>query len=258
MSKYLILNAFDKALEKSGISKRNVCIVSDVFYPPEAIKPLGIDFFHINRGRSIAFATGLKLGNPQIKVVAFSGDLATLGGNHIIHASRKNMDIIAICINNFIYPGFSQKHSTKKPKFGFSVYSNFERPFNMPHLAKSCGATFVARWTAKHTKHLSDSITKALQKNGFSVIEVLSPGCNYFAGIADDEEKDNLLQYCYEHSQVNNNEDTKNLEINGNGKIIVGEFVEKERPTFLDMYNERLTKVLGDKFEPYGGKSVRD
>lgn len=250
MNKNPILNALGETLKKVGIDKKKVCITSDIFYKPEDIKPLGVDFYHTHRGRSIAFATGLKLGNPALKVIAFIGDLSTLGGNHFVHAGRRNMNLVTICINNYIYPF----KATKKPvKTFFSTYSNFERPFNMPHLAKSCGAVFVARWTSLHTKELSASITKALQKSGFSAIEVISPGGHYFAGIPDLKEEPELIKFYYKNSEIKNGEETMNLEIEFGKKIIVGEFIDRERPTFIDLYNKRLSKVLGDKFEPYGG-----
>lgn len=252
MKKNPILNALADAIKSAGIDKKSICIASDIFFPPQSIKSLGIDFFHTPRGRSIPFGTGLKLGNPELKVIALMGDISTLGGNHLVHAGRRNMELVTLCINNFVYPTKPGKESIK---YKFSAYSNFERPFNIPHLGKSCGAVYVARWTALHKKGLTASISKALNKSGLSVIEVISPGGNYFAGVKPLEEQSDLLRYFYKHSIVKNGEDTMNIEIESGKDIIVGEFVERERPTFIDSYNAQLSKIMGDKFVPYGGKS---
>jgi 2-oxoglutarate ferredoxin oxidoreductase subunit beta len=255
MTEYPILNAVHNGLKKSSVKRDTVCIASDVFYAPEAVEPLGVDFINTHRGRSIAFGTGMKLGNPDLKVICFVGDLATLGGNHLVHAGRRNMELLVICINNFVYPIETGKESSE---YAFSAYSNFERPFTIPHIAKSCGAIFVARWTALHSEELSASIAKALGKQGFSVIEVVSPGGNYFAGIDSLENERELVQYWYEHSVVKHGEDTMNVAIESGKDLIVGEFIERERPTFLDSYNARLSEILGEKFVPYGGKSDGD
>lgn len=252
MKQHPILSALVNAIKGAGVDKNKVCVASDIFYSPQEIEPLGFDFFQTPRGRPIPFGTGLKLGNPELKVVALTGDLSTLGGNHLVHAGRRNMELVTVCINNFVYPLEPGKESAK---YMFSTYSNFERPFNIPHLGRSCGAVFVARWTALHTKELSMSVVKALNKPGFSVIEVISPGGNYFPGIDPLDEESDLIKYWYEHSVIKNGEDTMNLEIESGKEIIVGEFIERERPTFIDSYNARLSEIMGDKFVPYGGKS---
>lgn len=251
MKNHPILNALQEGIKQVNVEKNKVCISSDVFYSPEEVSFLGVDFFHTHRGRSVPFATGMKLGNPELKLIAVMGDLSTLGGNHLVHSGRRNIELVIICINNFIYPLEGGKESSE---YSFSTYSNFERPFNIPHLARSCGAIYVARWTALHTKELAQSISKALGKEGLSVIEVISPGGNYFAGIKPVRNEQELIEYWYNHSVVKNGEDTKNIEIVSGKDLIVGEFIERERPTFLGSYNARLSGVLKEKFVPYGGE----
>lgn len=250
-----IITAFAKGIERLGIEPSRVCVPSDIPFEPEVVNYLGIDFFHTTRGRSIAFGTGLKLVNPNLRVVPFIGDLMTLGGNHFVHAGRRNMELLVICVNNFVYRKIGGRLAPSTP-ITFSPYSTFEEPFNVPHLANSCGAVYTARWTALHTDELSNSIAEALGKQGFSVIEVLSPGINYYTGIKEIES--NLINFYYENSVIKNGEDPRNMGINPEEKIVVGKFTDKERPTFIDSYNAQLTKVLGDRFIPYGGKNDRD
>jgi len=239
----LIMTAFNKAAKE--IQSDKICIVSDIFWDPLLIDK-SVDFFHTPRGRAIPFSTGLKLGNLKLKVAAFIGDLATIGGNHLMHASRRNIELLVICINNFVYKGIGNFTPTK-----FSTYSDLDRPFNIPHLAKSCGSIYVARWTAMHTKELTDTIFEALNKPGLSVIEVISPGANYFAGVENSKKESEILKYYYENSEIKNNEDTQNLDIEPGKKIIVGKFVDRKRVTFIDSYNAQLSRTLGDKFMRY-------
>jgi 2-oxoglutarate ferredoxin oxidoreductase subunit beta len=240
-----------EAIKKANVDPVNVCVVSDFLYQPEVADYLGVDTFHIHRGRAVAFGTGLKLGNPNLKVVAMVGDLITLGGNHFMHAARRNMDLFVICVNNFIYPKIAGEAAPGNGS-SFSPYATFERPPNVPHVARSCGAVYVARWTALHNTELTKSMAEALQRSGFSTIEVISPGTSYFPGIQESERASDLLKFYHSHSVIKNGEDTRNVEIDSDKEIIVGKFFERKEPTFIDSYNARLTEILGDKFKPYG------
>ena len=226
-----------------------ISVPSDIPFEPAAVKTLGVDYFQIPRGRAIAFGTGLKLGNPSLKVIAVSGDLMTLGGNHFVHGGRRNMELVVICVNNFVYKKIGGKVAPAKQS-QFSPYSTFEEPFNFPHLGNSCGAVYTARWTALHTKELATSVAEALNKRGLSMIEVLAPGPNYYRDINGIES--GLVQFYYDNSVVKNNEDPKNVAIMPDEKIAVGKFTDKERPTFIDSYNVQQTKMLSDKFTPHG------
>jgi len=250
-----IITAFINGIKKSVVELSDVVVVSDIPFEPEVIKEAGVDFFHVTRGRAIAFGTGLKLGNPDLQVVAFIGDLMTLGGNHLVHSGRRNMEMLVICVNNFIYKEIAGIPAPSVSS-GFSAFSTFEKPFNAPHLANSCGAVYTARWTALHTNELANSIANALDKRGFSVIEVLSPGPNFYKSINQIDSE--LLDFYFKNSITKNNEDTRNVEITSEEKIITGEFTDKEKSPFIDTYNAQLGKILGDKFIPLGGQSGRD
>ena len=244
-----IITGFAKGVEKAGVKPSMICITSDIPFEPEVVEYLGVDFFHTTRGRAIPFGTGLKLGNPSLKVVPFVGDLMTLGGNHFVHGSRRNMELLVICVNNFVYKKIAGKPVPLSSP-AFSPYSTFEEPFNIPHLGNCCGALYTARWTAMHTNELTNSIANALDKRGFSVIEVLAPGPDYYTEIKSIES--NVVNFYYENSIIKNNEDPRNVGITPEEKIVLGKFTDKERPTFIDTYNVQLSNVLGDKFTPYG------
>jgi 2-oxoglutarate ferredoxin oxidoreductase subunit beta len=244
-----IITAFARGIEKSGIDPCMISLPSDIPIAPEVIKNLGVDYFHVSRGRAIAFGTGLKLGNPALKIAALVGDLMTLGGNHFVHTGRRNMELLVICINNYVYEKIAGQ-CAPKTTITFSPYSTFEEPFNIPHLGNSCGALYTARWTALHTDELAESIAEGLKKRGLGVIEVIAPGPSYYSDISHIESE--LLNFYYKNSEIKNNEDPRNIGINPDGKIIVGKFTDKERPTFIDTYNAQLSSILGDKFTPHG------
>jgi len=244
-----IITALAQGIEKSGVKPAVVCVPSDIPFEPDIVKQLGIDYFHTIRGRAIVFGTGLKLANPDLKVVPVVGDLMTLGGNHFVHAGRRNMELLVICVNNFVYKKIGGK-SVPSSSPAFSPYSKFEEPFNIPHLGNSCGAIYTARWTALHTDGIAISIAEALNKRGLSVIEILAPGPDYYTGI--NTINSDLAKFYYENSEIKNNEDPRNVSITPEENIVVGKFTDKERPTFIDVYNAQLSKVIGDKFTPYG------
>ncbi len=244
-----IIATFLKGVEKSGLDRVKISVPSDIPFAPDEIRNLGVDFFHVPRGRAIAFGTGMKLANPNLRVVTFTGDLMTIGGNHFVHASRRNMELLVICVNNFIYRKIA---GTTAPAVAsvFSPYSTFEQPFNIPHLGNSCGAVYTARWTALHSEELANSIAEALSKPGLSLIEILAPGPDYYSGIGNI--KSDLIKFYYENSIVKNGEDPRNVEINDETQIIVGRFTNKEGRSFIDIYNAQHLKTLGNKFTPYG------
>ncbi len=147
---------------------------------------LRLDSFHTTHGRAIPFATGLKLANPNLKVIVISGDgdIAGIGGNHFIHAARRNLDITVICVNNFNYGMTGGQVGPTTPHVARAVtaqYGNFEYPFNLPYLAAASGASFVARWTVLHARRLEWTLREAMEYPGFSFVEIIAPCSTAYA-----------------------------------------------------------------------------
>ncbi|MFQ6091366.1 MAG: thiamine pyrophosphate-dependent enzyme [bacterium] len=252
------VTAFVAALEKIDIDLDKVCVVSGIGCTGRVAGYITLDSFHTTHGRAVPFATGLALGNPGLKVVVFSGDgdLIAIGGNHFIHAARRNVDLTVICVNNFNYAmtGGQVGPTTPLTAVGTTApYGCFEYPFNLPHLAESCGAIYVARWTALHIRRLTNSMAEALQKRGFSFIEIIAPCSTLYARKNRLGTGLDLMKFYHDSSVIQHGANTKDLDIQFQKEIVVGKFVDKERPTFLDAMNERLSQVLGDKFVKYGG-----
>jgi 2-oxoglutarate ferredoxin oxidoreductase subunit beta len=251
------LTAFAEALNKAEIPVDKVAIISGIGCSGRIAGYVKLDSFHTTHGRAIPFATGLKLANPELKVVVFSGDgdLIAIGGNHFIHAARRNMDIAVFCINNFNYAmtGGQLGPTTPAPATTTTTpYGAYEQPFNLPYLADASGAVYVARWTALHVRRLIKSMTEALHKKGFSFIEIICP-CPTLYGrrnrIGDGLDE---MKFYHDNSVIQHGADTRTIDIKFRDKIVVGKFVDRERPTFLDALNGRLAQVLGDKYELYG------
>jgi len=252
------VNCFARALETSGINLTKTAVVSGIGCTGRVAGYLNLDSFHTTHGRAIPFATGLKLANPELKVIVYSGDgdLTAIGGNHFIHAVRRNIDMTVILINNFIYGMTGGQVAPTTPitaTASTAPYGNFEPTFNLPYLAESCGAVYVARWTAYHVRHLAKAIKEALLKKGFSFIEVLAPCPTLFS--RRNKLGDGLSQMIYfkENSIIQHGASTKSIPLEYQGKIIVGKFVDMERPTYLDSMNNHFSKKFGEKYKNYTG-----
>jgi len=257
------VNAFCRALTESGLDLDKVAIVSGIGCTGRTAGYLNLDSFHTTHGRAIPFATGLKLANPELDVVVYSGDgdLFAIGGNHFFHAARRNMDLLVICVNNFTYGmtgGQVAPTTPTGPTQTTMPYGNFEGPFNLPFVADACGATYVARWSVYHVRQLAKAMKEALGKKGFRFIEVLSPCPTLYSRRNRLGDGVDMVKYYKEKSVIQNGADTKNIGLDFQGEIVVGKFVDRERPTWLDSMNEHLGKVLGEQFQPYGVKNGQD
>jgi len=246
------VGCFTRAIESSGLDPDKIALVSGIGCAGRAAGYVKLDSFHTTHGRALPFATGLKLGNPELNLVIFSGDgdLLAIGGNHLIHSARRNMDMTVICINNFNYGMTGGQVGPTTPLGARSTttpYGNFEYPFNIPYLVAASGATYVARWTVLHVRQLEWSIAEAMTKPGFSFIEVLAP-CPTLYGRMNKEPKGLDTMHSYqERSVVRDGADPKDVAIDSDGPIVVGKFVDIERPTFWDQWKLLLDRAREKK-----------
>jgi 2-oxoglutarate ferredoxin oxidoreductase subunit beta len=250
-----VVSSFADALHKSGLDLDKVAIVSGIGCTGRVAGYVKLDSFHSTHGRAIPFATGLKLANPELKVIVFSGDgdIAGIGGNHFIHAARRNMDLLVILVNNFIYGMTGGQNAATTPpeaKTSTMPHGNFERPFNLPHLAATCGATYVARWTCLHVRRLTKSIGEAIQRKGFRLIEVITPCSTLYARLNKLGTGLSLMQYYHDNAEIRHGADTRELGIGFQDRIVCGKFVDEEKPTFLEMMHAHYRKTLGDRYVP--------
>jgi 2-oxoglutarate ferredoxin oxidoreductase subunit beta len=240
-----VITSLATCLKDENLNARDYAIVSGIGCTGRSSGCFKAPAFHTTHGRAIPFATGLKLANPSIKVFVLSGDgdISAIGGNHLIHAARRNIDISVICVNNSVY-GMTGGQAAPTTQLGditsTTPYGNVEPPFNLVGLAAASGATYVARWPGYDTLRLRKSLRKALKRRGFSFIEVIVP-C--FTQYGRRNRKEGALEMmerlrdivdlrvgCLPHEAV--------LDLNG-GLAVCGEFVETDGEGFV----ERLQKL---------------
>lgn len=240
-----VLNCFLHAIEELKIDSKNLAIVSGIGCAGRVAGYMNVDSYHTTHGRAIPFAIGLKLANPKLKVVVFSGDgdLFAIGGNHFIHAARRNVDITVICVNNYNYGMTGGQLGPTTPLGAVtttSPYGNVEHPFNLCHVAAASGAVYVARWTALHVRRLKESMKEALNKKGFSFIEVISPCPTTFGRRNKMPTGLDTMKDYKENSVIRHGIDPSKTDIEIGKKTIIGKFVDIEKPTF----DEAIQKLI--------------
>jgi len=231
------------AMQGSGIDLEKTVMVSGIGCSGRGAGYIRLDSYHTTHGRAIPFATGMKLANPELNVVVFSGDgdLFAIGGNHFIHAARRNVDLTVICVNNLNYGMTGGQAAATTPSMARTTTTprgNPEPPFNLPLLAYASGATYVARWTILHTRDLTKAIEEALVRRGFSFIEVLAP-CPTGYGRRNKERMPlDTLKLYQERSIIKNDANPAEVILDFSRGITLGKFVDREIPTCIDMYDK--------------------
>lgn len=253
-----VVTSLASALEKNEIPLDEVAVVSGIGCTGRVAGYVKVDSFHTTHGRAIPFATGLKMVNPKLKVIVVSGDgdLVAIGGNHFIHAARRNMDITVICVNNFIYAMTGGQVAPTTPltaNASTMPYGNFEPPFNIPFLADSCGAVYVARWSALHVRRMTKAFAEAIAKPGFSVVEIVTPCSTLYARRNRLGTGLDLMKFYHDNVEIQSGANTRDVDIDFQSKIVCGKFVDREAPTFIDSLNDWYKQVFGEKYEPYEG-----
>jgi 2-oxoglutarate/2-oxoacid ferredoxin oxidoreductase subunit beta len=243
-----VIGSFVRGFLRAGIDPDTIAFVSGIGCTGRAAGYLKLDSFHTTHGRAIPFATGLKLANPKLNAVVFSGDgdLATIGGNHLVHAARRNMDMVCICVNNFTYGMTGGQMGCTTPWSALtttSPYGNCETPTNLPYLLAASGATYIARWTVLHLRELEKSIAEAMVKRGFSFIEVIGP-CSTVYGRMNKKPRglDEMLYY-QQKSIVRNGADVKEVGITLDSPVIVGKFLDINNPTYQESCQQIFNKA---------------
>lgn len=181
----IVTQAIVRAIDELGLNTENMVVVSGIGCSSRAPGYMNFDTLHTTHGRAIPFATGLKMANPDLKVILISGDgdAAAIGGNHLIHAARRNLDITVICYNNNIYGMTSGQYSPLTPLGAYAStapYGMVERSFDLCDLVAGAGGSFVGRSTTYHARHLTNVIKEAITHNGFSFVDALSQCPTYY------------------------------------------------------------------------------
>ncbi|MGD0979463.1 MAG: thiamine pyrophosphate-dependent enzyme [Candidatus Bathyarchaeia archaeon] len=243
----VLLNCFVHALDELQTDLDKLVVVSGIGCIGRTAGYMNADSFHTTHGRALAFATGVKLANPELEIVVISGDgdLFAIGGNHFIHAARRNIGIKVLCANNLNYGMTGGQQGPTTPLEAVTTTSptgNIEHPFNLVHLAAASGSTYVARWTSLHVRRLTQSIKKMLQKEGFCFVEMLSPCPEIYGRYNKMRSGLEMMSWFKKASVVENFSDPSKADITPE-RIVVGEFVDIEKLSYEKMLHEKISKI---------------
>ncbi|MDD2283430.1 MAG: 2-oxoacid:ferredoxin oxidoreductase subunit beta [Eubacteriales bacterium] len=238
----MVLAAFLRALAQKELDPNNVAVISGIGCSSRASGYLDFNTLHTTHGRAIPFATGIKMAKPNLKVIVLTGDgdSTAIGGNHLIHAARRNIDLTVIVFNNNIYGMTSGQYSPLTPHMKLATtapYGNYDYPFDLVNLAKGAGATFVARGATSQPRHLEKLISQGLDHNGFSLVEVVTQCPTYFGRKNKMGSPVDMLQWQRENTSTSGKE----------GTIPLGVFVQEERPEYGANYLQLVKTVAEGK-----------
>ena len=225
----ILMNAILRAIDDLHLNMNDMLFVSGIGCAGWIPSPhFNADTLHTLHGRAIAFATGAKMFNPELKVVVISGDgdLTSIGGNHLIHAARRDIELTVICANNMIYGMTGGQVASTTPLGALSattVEGNLYRPFDLCKLVQGAGGTYVARYAVTQALALKDAIKKALTMNHFTFIDVLSPCPTQYGRRNRYDSPADMLKTLME-SCITLEEAERLGPENLEGKIVTGEF----------------------------------
>ena len=241
----MVLNGLLQAIEKMGLSRNEIVMVSGIGCSSRITGYVDFHTLHTIHGRALAFATGVKMARPELNLIVpmGDGDALAIGGNHFIHAARRNIDITAIVMNNRIYGmtgGQFSPLSGENVRATTAPYLTIDPGFDVVELSNAAGATFVARTTTYHTKQMTDIIQQAILHEGFSVVEIFSQCPTYFgrknkAGDAVDM----LAYYRQNTTPIGSKAKKENQNL-----IERGIFVQKDKPEYCNQYEQLVQKAM--------------
>lgn len=243
----IVLKSILRVIDKLAIPKDDIVMVSGIGCSSRTPGYVDFNTLHTTHGRAIAFATGVKLAKPNLKVIVITGDgdATAIGGNHYIHAARRNIDITVLLYNNYIYGMTGGQCSPTTPVHRFAStapYGNLERNFNISGLAQAAGASFVARSTVTQVRMLDKYIQMAMEKKGFSVVEIMSP-CPTAYGRRNRMGNGLRLMQDLKENSVSLAKAENMTEEELEGKIVTGILVDRDIPEYTEEYQKLIDRI---------------
>ena len=235
---------------RSGVRWEDIAVVSGIGCTGRTAGYLKLDGYHTTHGRPIPFATGLSIAKPGMKVIVVSGDgdLFAIGGNHFIHAARRNVDLLVYCVNNFTYAMTGGQMGPTTPEGAWTSTSprgHVEHPFNLVQLASAAGAVYVARWTTLHVRQAMESVARAMTLPGFRFIEIISPCPTCFGRKNDLGRGLDTMKAYRDRTDIRNGAPPEEAAIGLDGRFTVGVFHDQSKPTFREQYDAMAARKGG-------------
>lgn len=246
----IVLGAIIRAVDELQLSKNDVALISGIGCTGRM--PVYVDFntMHTTHGRALAFATGLKMVRPEMKVIVVmgDGDALAIGGNHFIHAARRNIGLTAIVVNNFTYGMTGGQYSPTTPigvQAATAPYGHIEQPFSIAELAMTAGAAFVARSTVFHVQELEKQIAQAITKEGFSVVEAVSY-CHTTLGRLNRWGTASDMMRRLKEQSIPLKRAEKMSEEEKQAKIVRGVFVDRDILEYTKLYDQIIARAQAE------------
>ncbi len=241
----IVLNGLLRAVETLELDKNDIVMVSGIGCSARISGYVDFHTLHTLHGRALAFATGVKMSRPDLNLIVpmGDGDALAIGGNHFIHAARRNIDMTAIIMNNRVY-GMTGGQFSPLSGFGTSAttapYLNIDHEFDVVEMARAAGASFVARTTTYHARQMTDLLVKAIRHKGFSVVEILSQCPTYFGRKNKLGNAAQMMEiFKTKTTPVGSSEKAENPDL-----IERGIFVDKDIPEYCEEYNKIIQKAM--------------
>ena len=244
-----VLGAIVRSFAALGYTKEDTVVVTGIGCWGKADDYVTTNSFHGTHGRALAFATGIKLANPRLHVIALmgDGDGVTIGGNHFIHAARRNVDVTAILVNNFNYGMTGGQYSGTTPENSItstSRYGHIEQEFDICRLAEAAGAPFVARTSTDNPVAMEKLITEGLNKKGFAYIEAIAPCPTHFGRNNGMNNAPDLMNWVKERSVPAAKAKTMD-KAELAGKLVMGKIVDIESEDYGSKYQKLAAAARG-------------
>jgi 2-oxoglutarate ferredoxin oxidoreductase subunit beta len=242
----IVMKSLIRAIDRLGLRKDDVCMVSGIGCSSRLTGYVDFNTLHTTHGRPIAFATGVKLAKPSLSVIVVTGDgdALAIGGNHFIHAARRNMDLTVLLFNNATYgmTGGQLAPTTPTGKVASTArQGSIDPPFDACRLATAAGATYVARGTSYHTQQLDRLIEGGIKHKGFALIEILE-NCNTYYGRPNKIGLLDLLQW-EKGNTVNTKAAERMTPEQLEGKILTGLLHESDRQEYVAQYENLVSRA---------------
>lgn len=240
-----------EAINNLGLDKDKVCVVSGIGCSSRAPGYLDFNTLHTTHGRALAFATGVKLARPELTVIVVTGDgdCAAIGGNHLIHAARRNIDITTVVYNNNIYGMTGGQYSPTTPttEFGTTApYGNIDKTFDIPKLAAAAGATYTARGTAYHAKPLAKYIENGIKNKGFSLVEGISICPTYYGRKNKKGTVVDMMTWLKDNA-IDIKVAAKLPKEKTEGKFLIGEFTNTTEAEYTEEYDKIIERYQKER-----------
>jgi len=241
----VVLGGLVRAVEAIGLNKNDIVMVSGIGCSSRIVGYMDFHTLHAIHGRALAFAVGVKMSRPELTLLVpmGDGDALSIGGNHFIHACRRNIDMTAIVMNNRVYGMTGGQYS---PLSGYGTmattapYTNIDQEFDVVSIATAAGATFVARTSSYHVQQLPEVLEEAIRHKGFSVVEVMSPCPTYYGRKNKEGSAVDMME------KLKTNTTTIGSKAKKENPLLIerGVFVKKEMPEYCAEYQKIIERAM--------------